>query len=132
MRRVLTFALVLALASPALAAPAKAVRGRMTTPAAPAPAKLRGALEPDAPAGPRASRVAAEDAGAALAERLFLPPPTAAAAASSGAPQACRASCAQTYYFCASGEDAEACPSRWALCRSACDAPSPVQSFAPR
>jgi len=131
MRRVLTLALVLALAGPVLAAPAKAVRGRMTTPAAPAPAKLRGALEPDALAGPRVSQMAAEDAGAAVAERLFLPPPT-AAAASSGAPQACRASCAQTYYFCASGEDAEACPSRWALCRSACDAPSPVQSFAPR
>jgi hypothetical protein len=131
MRRMLTLGLVLALAGPALAAPGGPARGRMVVPAQPAAPRLRGALTPDAGPAVR-SQLASGDSGASLAERLFLPPPTAASAPPSGAPQACRLTCAQTYYFCAAGEDAESCPSRWALCRSGCDAPSPVQSFAPR
>ena len=137
MRRMLTLALIAAVASPALSAPARAGKGRMTIPNPPTAPKLRGALGPDAGlvargAAPAAAAVANDPAGAGAAERLFLPSPIAAAASSSGGPQACRAACAQTYYFCAAAGDDEACPSRWALCRSSCDAPSPVQSFAPR
>ncbi len=133
MRRILTFALILAIAGPALAAPAGAGKGRMVIPTPAAAPKLRGALAPDAgPVARGAAPVAVADASSGAAERLFLPSPTAASTPTSGAPQACRAACAQTYYFCAAGGDDEACPSRWALCRSGCDAPSPVQSFAPR
>ena len=135
MRRMLTLALVLAVASlaltaPALAAPTGASKGRMVIPAAP---KLRGALAPVTGPAPRAaSPIGGADADTSAAERLFLPSPATLSASTSGAPQACRAACAQTYYFCAAGGEDEACPARWALCRSACDAPSPVQSFAPR
>ena len=135
MRHMLTLALIAAVAGPALAAPAGPGKGRLVIPATPAAPKLRGALGPDAgPIARSAAPVAVADdsSSVAAAERLFLPSPTAASAPASAAPLACRAACAQTYYFCAAAGDDEACPSRWALCRSGCDAPSPVQSFAPR
>ncbi len=127
MRRLLTLAVVLALAGPALAGPTGVVRGRLIVPSP--PAALRGPLSPAAVAA-APDRSLADPPQASAAERLFLAPAT-LAAASGQSPQACRQACAQTYYFCAQSEGSEECPSRWALCRSACDAPSPVQSFAP-
>ena len=129
MRRLLSLALALALASPVFAAPAGVAKGRLVVPSASPPATLRGALAPATPAGAPDRSLIDPPQGSA-AERLFLAPATLAAAGGQS-PQACRQVCAQTYYFCAQSEYSEECPSRWALCRSACDAPSPVQSFAP-
>ena len=129
MPRLLALALVLALAGPALAAPSGVARGRLIVPSAPVPATLRGALSPTAPAG-APDRSLAEPSQTSAAERLFLAPAT-LAAASGQSPQACRLACAQTYYFCAQSEYSDECPPHWALCRSACDAPNPAQSFAP-
>jgi len=127
MRRLVSLALVLVLAGPALAAPSGAPQGRLSVPPPPAAAKLRGALSPDAgPApGPR-SQVATEDAGAGQAERLFLPPPlTTSVVPPPGEAQACRLACAETYYFCSTSDNAADCPGQWAFCRAACGSSAP-------
>ena len=130
MRRLILLALVLALAGPAPAAPAGAAKGRMSVPTPPAAAKLRGVLTPDAPVIGATDRSLVDAPPGAAAERLFLAPAT--LAASNGDGRTCRLSCAQTYYFCAQADGPDACSAHWALCRAGCDAPSPVQSFAPR
>jgi hypothetical protein len=62
------------------------------------------------------------------AQSLFLPAPIASAPVG-GAPQQCRLSCAQTYYFCLSGDDGESCSANWGQCRSGCDAPTLATSY---
>jgi hypothetical protein len=62
------------------------------------------------------------------AQSLFLPSPIASAPVG-GAPQQCRLSCAQTYYFCLAGDAPEGCSANWSQCRSSCDAPTLATSY---
>lgn len=62
------------------------------------------------------------------AQSLFLPSPIASAPVG-GAPQQCRLSCAQTYYFCLAGDSPDGCSANWGQCRSSCDAPTLATSY---
>ncbi len=76
------------------------------------------------------SRVAPQAAPAETntAQALFLPSPI-ASAPMGGAPQQCRLSCAQTYYFCLAGDSPDGCSANWSQCRSGCDAPTLATSY---
>ena len=121
MRRVLTLCvLALAVAGPAGAQQ----KARPKVP--PASSGLRGPVS-TAPS----SRPPAAPAPAPVdysAQSLFLPQPIASAPVG-GAPQQCRLSCAQTYYFCLSSGDGDYCSANWGQCRSACDAPTLATSY---
>jgi hypothetical protein len=93
-------------------------------PASPGPA-LRGPVSA-APMSRPAPEPPPMDVSAA--QSLFLPSPIASAPVG-GARQQCRLSCAQTYYFCAAGEDGESCSANWSQCRSGCDAPTLATSY---
>ena len=54
------------------------------------------------------------------ARSLFLPSPVVSAPVG-GAPQQCRLSCAQTYYFCLASDHSQECSASWGQCRSGCD-----------
>ena len=125
MRRALTLCvLALAMAAPAGAQEKKA-RPKVPPPAASSGPALRGAVS--AAAMSRAPDLPPPvDFNAA--QSLFLPSPIASAPVG-GAPQQCRLSCAQTYYFCLSSEDGESCSANWGQCRSACDAPTLATSY---
>lgn len=112
-RRLALLVLTLALAGPAGA----------QTPLAQAAASptLRGAQSVETTAAEPSG--AAEAARAALAQStipLRLLPDTPVA----GAAGRCRLSCAQSYYFCLSGDGGDDCPATWGQCRAACEAPS--------
>lgn len=120
MRRLLTLCIVaLAVAGP-VGAQEKKPRPRPPTPS---PA-LRGSVS----AAPMSPAAPAPPVGINAAQSLFLPAPIASAPVG-GAPQQCRLSCAQTYYFCLSSEDGESCSANWGQCRSACDAPTLATSY---
>lgn len=124
MRRLVTLCvLALAIAGPA-GAQSKA---RPKVPPA-ASAGLRGPVSAAAPASRPAAP--APEAADYSAQSLFLPAPIASAPVG-GAPQQCRASCAQTYYFCLSAGDGDGdyCSANWGQCRSACDAPTLATSY---
>lgn len=127
MRRVLILCvLALAVAGPTGAADGpKKARPKVPTPAESANPALRGAISaaPMPPAAPPPPTVEISSA-----QSLFLPAPIASAPVG-GAPQQCRLSCAQTYYFCMAGEDGESCSANWGQCRSACDAPTLATSY---
>ena len=90
------------------------------------PANLRG---PVATTPVRRSPIAPPPALDALgAQSLFLPAPIASAPVG-GAPQQCRLSCAQTYYFCLAGDYPDQCSASWGQCRSGCDAPTLTTSY---
>jgi hypothetical protein len=120
MRRALIFC-VLALA---VAGPAGAQDKKARPKAPPASPTLRGPVT--APPMSRATPPPSVDINAA--QSLFLPSPIASAPVG-GAPQQCRQSCAQTYYFCLSSDDGGSCSATWGQCRSACDAPTLVTSY---
>jgi len=112
--RVVTLALSVLIAGPALAAPggglrvvaassdAAGLRGSQAAPALSAPAPQASSLPPPiqskAPLGFFAANAqpAARDVGA------------------------CRLACARAYYFCLAGEDAPSCPQNWTSCRADC------------
>jgi hypothetical protein len=108
--RLVTCALCLLIAGPAVAAPSAGLRVLGSNSVS---AGLRGAQ-----AAPNLSAPAA------------LPPPIQSKAplsffASDAQPAArdleeCRRSCARDYYFCLAGEDAPSCPQNWTRCRSDC------------
>ena len=43
-------------------------------------------------------------------------------------PGQCRATCAHTYYFCLSGDDAPSCPQSWTSCLAGCGRPPETAS----
>jgi len=112
--RIVTLALCLLIAAPALAA---------------APGSLR--VVGSSASGLRGSQAAATvTAPAPAPEAAPLPPPIQSKAplvffASDAQPAArdvgqCRQGCAQAYYFCLAGGDAQSCPETWTSCRSDC------------
>jgi hypothetical protein len=98
-------------------------KARPKVPPAASPA-LRGPVG----AGPMSPAAPPPPVDISGAQSLFLPSPIASAPVG-GAPQQCRLSCAQTYYFCLAGEDGESCSANWGQCRSACDAPTLATSY---
>ena len=125
MRRILTLCvLALAIAGPAGAQEKKA-RPKVPPPTASSSPALRGAVSA-APMSRAPDLPPPVDLNAA--QSLFLPSPIASAPVG-GAPQQCRLSCAQTYYFCMAGEDGESCSANWGQCRSGCDAPTLATSY---
>lgn len=97
----------------ALAGPAGA---QQATPAA--TPTLRGVQSVESPsAAGVASSVAATLAQSFIPLRSLSDTPVA------GEPGQCRLSCAQSYYFCLSGDGGDDCPATWGQCRAACDAP---------
>jgi len=124
MRRVLPLAvLILAVASPA---GAQQKKSRIKVPPA-AAAGLRGPVAAQAPAV-RQSPIPVAMSPDISAQSLFLPTPIASAPVG-GAPQQCRQTCAQTYYFCLAGDQQDECSASWGQCRSACDAPTLPTSY---
>ena len=115
MRPLALLVLTLALAGPAGAQQAPA------PPAIAASPTLRGSqsAEPQGGAGPASVTDAARAAFAQSAIPLRLSPDTPVA----GEAGQCRLSCAQSYYFCLSGDGGDDCPATWGQCRAACDAP---------
>jgi hypothetical protein len=107
----------------ALAAPAGAqTDGRLTLerPDA-ATLGLRGAGA--APQAATTEAEAPEGAEAAAPASLGLRPLAGSVVMSSPAPpdaQACRMSCAQTYYFCLAGDGSDECAQAWGQCRLGC------------
>ncbi|MDO8800537.1 hypothetical protein [Phenylobacterium sp.] len=113
MRRALSLlVLTLALAGPAGAQ--QATPGAATA--------LRGSQSAGSPVAPAPAGDVAATAAAALAQSTIplrsLPDTPVAGAAGQ-----CRLSCAQSYYFCLSGDGGDDCPATWSQCRAACDAP---------
>ena len=114
MRRVLILlALTLALANPA---------GAQQAPSPTAAPVLRGSQSADPAAAPDATSPVAANAAAALAQS-FIPLRTLSETPVAGVAGQCRLSCAQSYYFCLSGDGGDDCPATWGQCRAACDAP---------
>jgi hypothetical protein len=120
MRRILILC-VLALA---VAGPAGAQEKKARPRPAPASPALRGPVASARISPPPPQQPASIDA----AQALFLPSPIASAPVG-GAPQQCRLSCAQTYYFCLAGDSPDGCSANWSQCRSACDAPTLATSY---
>ena len=112
MRRVLA---LLALTF-ALASPASAQQAAPTT----APA-LRGSQSVDTPSVTAEANAVAAAAGALT--QSFIPLRTRSETPVAGLAGQCRLSCAQSYYFCLSGDGGDDCPATWGQCRAACDAP---------
>jgi hypothetical protein len=52
-----------------------------------------------------------------------LPPPTLSGAPTYAEAAACRAQCAQSYYFCAASAQPQDCPPAFARCAAGCEAP---------
>jgi len=114
--RLVTIALCVLIAGPALAAPTGSLRV-----VAPSPDGLRGAQS--------ANQGATQ--ATAPATTLPLPPPIQSKAPSSffaadAQPAArdagaCRQACAHVYYFCLAGGDAPSCPENWTSCRADCN-----------
>ncbi len=117
-RRLALLILALAVASPASAqqAPTTLISPPAATPV------LRGSLSADAAAAPDATSPVAANAAAALAQS-FIPLRSLPDTPVAGAAGQCRLSCAQSYYFCLSGDGGDDCPATWGQCRAACDAP---------
>ena len=115
--RIVTVALCILIAGPALAAPSGSLRVVGSSSDA---AGLRGAQSPSSMAAPAVTTPAPAP----------LPPPIQSKAplvffASDAQPAArdvgqCRQGCAQAYYFCLAGGDASSCPETWTSCRSDC------------
>ena len=113
MRRLPTLLIVtLALASPA---------GAQQSGLAPAPA-LRGSQSTDTPSVAAEANAVSTAAAAALAQG-FIPLRSLSDTPVAGQAGQCRLSCAQSYYFCLSGDGGDDCPATWGQCRAACDAP---------
>jgi hypothetical protein len=119
MRRPLILLVLLALAAPAAAQ--EKTRGHIRV-IPPSPlSRLRAPTSPEA--------LAAQTAAAAGATPLASPVPLAAMtpplpfAPQASDPAQCRIGCAQSYYFCLAGDDAESCAPAWGQCRAACTAP---------
>lgn len=107
----------------ALAAPATAqTDGRLSLERPGAAALgLRGAGE--APQGAAATADAPQAAEAAAPSSLGLRPLAGPVVMSTPIPpdaQACRMSCAQTYYFCLAGDGSDECAQAWGQCRLGC------------
>lgn len=109
MRRLALLVLTLALAGPA---------GAQQAPAA--SPTLRGSQSVETSSAEPASTV--EAARAALAQST-IPLRSLPGTPVTGAAGQCRLSCAQSYYFCLSGDGGDDCPATWGQCRAACDAP---------
>lgn len=115
MRRLALLVLTFALAGPASAQQAPAPAAIAASPT------LRGSLSVDTQGGAGPASVA-EAARATLAQSIIplrILPDTPVA----GEAGQCRLSCAQSYYFCLSGDGGDDCPATWGQCRAACDAP---------
>ena len=107
----------------ALAAPATAqTDGRLSLERPGAAALgLRGAGAPPQAATTEAE--APEEAEAAAPTSLGLRPLAGSVVMSTPIPpdaQACRMSCAQTYYFCLAGDGSDECAQAWGQCRLGC------------
>ena len=115
--RIVTVALCILIAGPALAAPSGILRVVTSSPDA---AGLRGAQ----------SASTASTPAVITPTPAPLPPPIQSKAplaffAADGQPAArdpgeCRQACAHAYYFCLAGGDAPSCPEHWTSCRSDC------------
>jgi hypothetical protein len=116
MRRLLTL-LILTLA---LASPAGAQQSPAPSAIAPAPT-LRGSLSADSQ-GVAGSASVVDAARAALAQSA-IPLRSLSDRPVAGEAGQCRLSCAQSYYFCLSGDGGDDCPATWGQCRAGCDAP---------
>ena len=57
----------------------------------------------------------------AYGARSAIPPITDPAPGAGGVAQQCRLTCAQTYYFCLSGGEADDCSTGWSQCRAGCN-----------
>ncbi len=99
MRRALIPLLLLTLAAPAMAAPAK-------------PTVVVAKPKP----------VAAAPAPADTQSYVLHPPIPLAASRPAGDTAQCKASCSKALYFCNSGGDDDGCGSRWAQCNATCTA----------
>lgn len=133
MRRALHLLLVLtALASAAVAAPA----AKPKTPIV-ATLGLRGTVAPDVQlrqsVGGDGGRAAAATAAARepilYGAQRAIPPLPPASTPIGGMAQQCRMACAQTYYFCLAGMDADECASSWSQCRAGCSAQTLSSSY---
>ena len=62
-------------------------------------------------------------AAAAILAQSFIPLRSFSDTPVAGEAGQCRLSCAQSYYFCLSGDGGDDCPATWGQCRAACDAP---------
>ena len=113
MRRVLA---LLALTF-ALASPARAQQAAPTT-----PPTLRGSQSADTASVTAEANAVSANAAGALAQS-FIPLRTLSDMPVAGQAGQCRLSCAQSYYFCLSGDGGDDCPATWGQCRAACDAP---------
>jgi hypothetical protein len=80
--------------------------------------------KPAAAKGLRGSEPAKPVNAAALGSSASPPAPNASAVPTD--PGQCRVTCAHTYYFCLSGDDAPSCPQNWSSCLDACNRP-PIQ-----
>ena len=115
--RLLTVALCVVIAGPALAAPSGSLR---VVAASPDAAGLRGAQSPSSMAAPAVTTPAPAP----------LPPPIQSkaplsffAAGAQPAPRdagECRQACAHAYYFYLAGGSEPSCPEQWTSCRSDC------------
>jgi len=102
--RLVTLALCVLIAGPAMAAPSAGLRGAQSAPqvSAPSPAP------PPAPLSPPIQ---------SKAPLAFF---ASAAQPAARDPGQCRQDCARAYYFCLAGGDAPSCPQIWTSCRSDC------------
>lgn len=99
MRRAFLALLILALAGPALSAPAPA------------------------PVTPKAAKPATPIPAPAATPSFVLPAPIPLALGRpAGDTQQCKATCAKTLYFCQANGDDDGCGGRWAQCSAACTA----------
>lgn len=57
----------------------------------------------------------------AYGARGAIPPLTVAAPGAGDVAQQCRLACAQAYYICLSGGQADDCPTSWSQCRAGCN-----------
>ena len=101
----------------ALAGPAGAQQAVPTT----APT-LRGSQSADTASVTAEANAVAAAAAAALTQS-FIPLRSLSDTPVAGPAGQCRLSCAQSYYFCLSGDGGDDCPATWGQCRAACDAP---------
>lgn len=115
MRRLALLVLTFALAGPAGAQQAPA------PPAVAAAPTLRGSLSADSQ-GLAGSASVVDAARAALAQSA-IPLRSLPDSPVAGEAGQCRLSCAQSYYFCLSGDGGDDCPATWGQCRAGCDAP---------
>ncbi len=113
--RLLTIALCLLVAGPALAAPSASLRVIAPDPNA---AGLRGAQSPVNGDSPNRTAPAALPLPIQSRAPISFFSPGAQPAARDGG--ACRQTCARDYFFCLAGGDEPRCPQSWTSCRSDC------------